>query len=1136
MSATKIFPAAALRMTFTTLVCLAVLSGLAGQATAQPAARRERGNFGTLMMATPDGRKQACELRSLHVRVAIAGDMARTEVEQVFVNPLDRDMEGTFDFELPPGAAVNRLALEINGKLVDGELVERQRARLVYEKIVRSMRDPALMEWQSGDRFKTQIYPVPAHGTKRVVLAYLTQLSSRAGQMEYRYSLPAMAEGQVPIGDFNFSASLSGRAKASITPYDAVVNNDRVSFTRKQFRPRGNLILRIEQPAAGTKPLARVVKTGRRQLFSLQFAPDWKASSRKQPRDVVILADSSGSIRGKGFNELKYSLDQILSALGHKDRVRLISGDLDIHKFGGFLPAARSKKIGGFIHAIEPGGGTNLEKLLLAGAIRPPAGRRTVAIYLGDGQASLGELDGDLMTERVVKAYRKAKAELNVVAVGKGPSVDFLRKLSRACRGRALAKEPGRALDLKLFLQSLDQPLLTGLKLSSRRGCAQGVLPGPLPNLARGERLEIMGKLSGKRACKVRLTGKVAGKPFSLAATLDPSRAESSMLLPVFWARKRIAYLERVAGDRREIVSLSKEFGIMCRYTSWLVLENDQAYKQHRIKRTHQEQKVATEAPAKTAPLKKAKLAKGQSVSDFLEKFKDNQPVAEPAATGAAAGVKADEAEKKEIAAPRMERKRSMQAPSSVMKVAEVEAPLESEAPAGSLSPKPVIKSKPKACKPVPHSRPRTIPFEELLAQAERDIAAEPEMPQRRGNLVSLAISHNKIDVARDHIDAWIKKFSSDPGKLVQLVIPALDPLGEDNWTLRKRVEIYRLALDAQPSDMNMLYRLVDTLNRSGKKQEAFDLLEKRRVAARKDPDRLLALIPAYGKLSSMPRAQNALLKISGSLIDGRPLDAGLRRTYVDQLKAAGMKDAALAAIVDWRRYAPDFPSLVIEQVGMLREKLELLQAERMLSELVEFSPHSYEARTAYAAKLAEHRGYAKWGQPKVACAQYTRAVQLNPSKRETFRTMMALRRSHPKAARDIGRCIVDGVSRLPVIRDVSIVMLWEDPSADVDMHITEPGGDEVWYQHLESNQGGHLYYDVTDGFGPEIYVLGSGKPGGYRLSVVYYSGSAKKVKGKMIVMRHAGGPEETRKVYPFILHGANSDKKIPVGVFKISR
>ena len=66
--------------------------------------------------------------------------------------------------------------------------------------------------------------------------------------------------------------------------------------------------------------------------------------------------------------------------------------------------------------------------------------------------------------------------------------------------------------------------------------------------------------------------------------------------------------------------------------------------------------------------------------------------------------------------------------------------------------------------------------------------------------------------------------------------------------------------------------------------------------------------------------------------------------------------------------------------------------------------------------------------------------------------------------------------------------------------------------------------------------VLGNTDGAGtYRLEVVYYSGS-RPVRGKFILMRNAGGPEETRKEIPFSLKSANSDKRVPVTVFKISR
>ena len=122
-----------------------IIQQLEAEQAQEIAAKREIPEFGpgdTVVVAGQerlrDGQQVACELRSLQVRVWIEGELARTEMEQVFANPLPSDQEGTFDFELPPGAAVNRLALEIDGKLVEGDIkaqttqvmVERPRIRL----------------------------------------------------------------------------------------------------------------------------------------------------------------------------------------------------------------------------------------------------------------------------------------------------------------------------------------------------------------------------------------------------------------------------------------------------------------------------------------------------------------------------------------------------------------------------------------------------------------------------------------------------------------------------------------------------------------------------------------------------------------------------------------------------------------------------------------------------------------------------------------------------------------------------------------------------------------------------------------------------------------------------------------------
>ena len=147
---------------------------------------------------------------------------------------------------------------------------------------------------------------------------------------------------------------------------------------------------------------------------------------------------------------------------------------------------------------------------------------------------------------------------------------------------------------------------------------------------------------------------------------------------------------------------------------------------------------------------------------------------------------------------------------------------------------------------------------------------------------------------------------------------------------------------------------------------------------------------------------------------------------------------------------------------------------------------------------------------------------------------MMALRRQ-PAASHEMLRdCIVDGVSKLPVQRAVSLVLTWDEPNTDVDLHVHEVGGQHVSYRNRESPNGGLLYYDITTGFGPEIYVLGSGPKGEYRLGLVYYRGAKKNLSGQLTIIRNAGSATETREVRSFILPEADSAREISIGNFTL--
>ena len=104
-----------------------------------------------IALSDPDGQELVIE--ELNVKTAVHGVFSLTEMEIVFRNPHPRRMEGRFSAVLPEGATVSRFAKEVEGRLMEGEVVERLRANRVYAEILHQMRDPALLEQDQGNRF-----------------------------------------------------------------------------------------------------------------------------------------------------------------------------------------------------------------------------------------------------------------------------------------------------------------------------------------------------------------------------------------------------------------------------------------------------------------------------------------------------------------------------------------------------------------------------------------------------------------------------------------------------------------------------------------------------------------------------------------------------------------------------------------------------------------------------------------------------------------------------------------------------------------------------------------------------------------------------------------------------------------------
>src|SRR5438045_3887166 len=115
------------------------------------------------------------ELSSTQIRVGIKDQVATSTIEQEFYNPNARQLEGTFLFPIPKGAHLDKFKMEIDGKAVEAELMNAEKARGIFEEVVRKLRDPALLEYSGRDVYKVRIFPIEPHSRQRITVGY-TQL------------------------------------------------------------------------------------------------------------------------------------------------------------------------------------------------------------------------------------------------------------------------------------------------------------------------------------------------------------------------------------------------------------------------------------------------------------------------------------------------------------------------------------------------------------------------------------------------------------------------------------------------------------------------------------------------------------------------------------------------------------------------------------------------------------------------------------------------------------------------------------------------------------------------------------------------------------------------------------------------
>ena len=133
--------------------------------------------------------KDAVKLKKLAIDVQITGNIATTVMTMTFYNSSNRILEGELTFPMPDDVSISRYALDINGKMREAVPVEKAKATEVFESIERRRVDPGLLEKVEGNNFRTRIYPLPANGSRTIIVGYEEELGFTKGNV-LKYHLP----------------------------------------------------------------------------------------------------------------------------------------------------------------------------------------------------------------------------------------------------------------------------------------------------------------------------------------------------------------------------------------------------------------------------------------------------------------------------------------------------------------------------------------------------------------------------------------------------------------------------------------------------------------------------------------------------------------------------------------------------------------------------------------------------------------------------------------------------------------------------------------------------------------------------------------------------------------------------------
>lgn len=582
------------------VLCLIPSTLLAQEAAGElpaPVRLSDVGQGSLLLQTVHPGVYLPAPVLDTEVSIRVSGLVARTAVTQRFRNPTELWVEGVYAFPLPENAAVDTLTLVVGGRVIAGEIREREQARREYEQAKVEGKKASLLEQQRPNLFTTALANLGPNEEAEVRIEYQQELRSTGGKLELRFPMVATeryspgppipaAPGVVlaahrmasvvtvgaTLRPFLASVVEPARSASKINPVRLTVELDpgfplaRLASGSHPIRSRqlGRLRYAVAldapavpadrdfvlewQPAKGAAPAASLLTQemdGDTYALLMLMPPAETAGARFDlPREIVFIIDTSGSMSGAAIEQARAALDLALARLEPRDSFDVIEFNSDTRVLYGRSVAATPENVEearAWVDALEADGGTEMLGALEAALSDQNGGggdrgRLRQVVFITDGA-----VDNEEELVAYIHAHLGA-SRLFTVGIGAAPNSHFMTNAAEFGRGTFtyISSPEEVAGKMGTLFTQLDRPALTGVQVAWGDPGAE-TYPERIPDLYFGEPVVVVAKLLSGLDRPLRLAGSTQGTPWEIE--VEALQATPSAGLDKLWARRKIAGL-----------------------------------------------------------------------------------------------------------------------------------------------------------------------------------------------------------------------------------------------------------------------------------------------------------------------------------------------------------------------------------------------------------------------------------------------------------------------------------------------------------------------------------------------------------------------------------------------------------------